>query len=665
MAPRPDFRAAIRRETERAWPLTLAVATGILGAVGNLVFRETIAGATRLFHAIASPFGRPGIPLSLVAGGLVLLLLDRVFPGEVLGYGFPRFLEMVHLQGARVKRRWMVVKTLGAAVSLGSGAAVGREGPIAQIGGSIGSAVALLARVSGEQRRILVACGAAAGIATTFNAPLGALMFAHEIVLLGEVHLPNFILIVIATTTGVIFSRSVLGSAPVFTVPPFAVESYWEGITYGLLGLLLGVLAAGYTRFFHAVAARLRRLAWPRAVVLVAGLAAVGLLDAAVPGNLSDGYEVVNQALAGRLSGPTMATLAGAKIVGSSLSLGCGAPGGVFGPIFFIGAMTGGAFRTVSALVAPGLTGPRGSYALVGLGAFLAATTHAPLTAIFLLFEMTQTYTVTVPALITTILALMVATRLEPESIDTLGLTAEGKSLHPTSDQRLLERIPVETVYRREFDAIPEDCPLPEVARLVSGGRGATFPVVDAAGELAGILSFAALRTLLIEEKPDARLIVARDLADPPPPPLTPQDGLGEAFRRLESAGVEELPVVDPANPRRLLGLISRAELIAAYNRTVATLSAPPMPGWLKGSEFQWADRFRVLPVEVPRHWVGRTLREIDCRARWGVTVLAVHAAGQGAGEAYELPDPDRRLEAADVLVLAGTAEALRLARAA
>src|SRR5882724_10707129 len=405
------LREVLQRETERAWPVTLAVVTGILGAVGNIVFREAILGCKWLFQDQAARLGG-GIPLALVAGGLVLLVLDRLFPGEVLGYGFPRFLEMLHLQGARVKRRWMVVKTLGSAVSLGAGAAVGREGPIAQIGGSIGSAVAQLARLSGEQRKILIACGAAAGIATTFNAPLGGLMFAHEIVLLGEVRLVNFTQIVVATTTAVVVSRGRFGSLPVFVVPGFSLESYWECFTYAALGVVLGLLAAAYTRLFHAVAGYLRRLAWPRAAVLLAGLALVGALDVVVPENVSDGYEVVNDALAGGLPPSRMAVLALAKIAGSTLSLGCGAPGGVFGPIFFIGAMTGGSFRALSTVLLPGLTGPRGSYALVGLGAFLAATTHAPLTAIFLLFEMTHLdYTVTVPALIT-IISLMIASRL-------------------------------------------------------------------------------------------------------------------------------------------------------------------------------------------------------------------------------------------------------------
>src|SRR4029077_18513949 len=160
---------------------------------------------------------------------------------------------------------------------------------------------------------------------------------------------------------------------------------------------------------------------------------------------------------------PRMTALAFAKMGASALSLGCGAPGGVFGPIFFIGAMSGGSFRALSELLLPGLTGPRGSYALVGLGAFLAATTHAPLTAIFLLFEMTQDYNVTVPALITAGLGLMVATRLEPESIDTFGLTLEGKSLHPASDRGMLDRIPIASVYRKEVQAIAERAPVAEV----------------------------------------------------------------------------------------------------------------------------------------------------------------------------------------------------------
>src|SRR5205814_10028420 len=236
-------------------------------------------------------------------------------------------------------------------------------------------------------------------------------------------------------------------------VPTFVVESHWECLSYALLGVVLGLLAAFYTRLFHAIARHLRRLPVPRWMVLLGGLAAVGVLDVVAPANRSDGYDVINQALAGHLSWTLMAPLAAAKIVTSSLSLACGAPGGVFGPIFFIGAMSGGAYRTLSAWWLPTFTGPRGSYALVGLAAFLGACTHAPLTAVFLLFETTGSYEIALPALVTVILAVIVASTIEPESIDTLGLARAGTRLEPPREQ-IMDLIPVMSAFHATFEPL-------------------------------------------------------------------------------------------------------------------------------------------------------------------------------------------------------------------
>src|SRR5581483_3204342 len=247
-----------------------------------------------------------------------------------------------------------------------------------------------------------------------------------------------------------------------------------------------------------------------------------------------------------------------------------------------------------SALLLPHLTGPPGSYAVVGLAAFLGATTHAPLTAVFLLFEMTHDYSVAIP--------------LEPESIDTLGLSAEGKSLHPAQRDRLgIERLPVADVYRPTTEAIPEQAHLPAILRTISESPRSTFPVVDADGRLVGLLSMEALRTALAEESLRP-LVVARDLCDPNVPTLTPEATLGQAARLLESESVEDLPVVDPGDHRRILGVLSRADLIAAYNRAVASLGATSAsvtaePDRLAGQ--------RVLDLEVPRAWVGRSLRDL------------------------------------------------------
>jgi CIC family chloride channel protein len=392
--------------------------------------------------------------------------------------------------------------------------------------------------------------------------------------------------------------------------------------------------------------------------LLLGGLLLVGLLDVLVPENVSDGYPVIDRAFGGHVAWNTAIVLALAKIAGSIVSLSCGAPGGVFGPIFYIGAMTGTAWRELSASIAPGLTGPQGSYAVVGFGAFLAATTHAPLTALFLLLEMTESYNVTVPALITVGLAMLVSQRLEPESIDTYGLREDGTALHRETLHQLLDRLAIGDAYRTDVDVVPESCPLPEILRRVSEGQGTTLPVVDAAGGLVGVLPFEVLRTVLLEEDLGG-LVVAGDLVDRHVPTVTPESSLGEAFRRIETARVEELPVVDRANPRRVLGMLSRADLIAAYNRAMGSLGALPLDSWLASNEPAWHG-YRVLTLPVPAAWVGHALRDVDPRGRHGVTVLALRAAG---AHRYAVPDPDRPFDPRDVLVLAGTSAGLRAVR--
>src|ERR1700722_11331928 len=287
--------------------ILLAVTVGVLAALGNLGFRQLIELFTWLFRGLewnALGIGLGGwhralIPIVLLSGGVAILLLDRIFPEDVLGYGFPNFLEMVNLGSARIKRRWIFVKAAGAALSLGAGASVGREGPIAQVGGAIGSAVAQLRKLSPDRGKVLIAAGAGAGIATTFNAPIGGLMFAQEIVLLGHTEIANLTLLIIATFSGVITSHAILGNAPVFEVPEFILRSYWEMATYGLLGVGLGALAAGYIRFFNGTAGWFRRLDAPVWLKLLGGLGVVGMIAIWLPQNLSDGYPIINRAMAG------------------------------------------------------------------------------------------------------------------------------------------------------------------------------------------------------------------------------------------------------------------------------------------------------------------------------------------------------------------------------
>ncbi|HUY26847.1 MAG TPA: chloride channel protein [Candidatus Binataceae bacterium] len=637
--------------------ILLAVIVGILGALGNLGFRGLIGVFTWLFRDLEwnlLGIERGGIfriftPVVLLSGGAVMLLLDYFFPDDILGYGFPHFLEQINLGNARIKRRWIVLKGLGAAVSLGSGASVGREGPIAQIGGAIGSALAQLRGLSADRAKVLVAAGAGAGIATTFNAPIGGLMFALEIVLLGQAETANLALLIISTFSAVVTSRAIVGNESVFHVPPFILRSYWEMLTYALLGVALGVLSASYTRAFNATAAYFRRMNLPAWQKLAIGLSIVGGIAIFLPANLADGYPIINRAMAGDYGLWMLLALCAAKYAASSLSLGAGAPGGVFGPIFFIGTMAGGAFQRISAMVMPHLTGPRGSYALVGLGAFLAGTTHAPLTALFLLFEMTGDFNVTLPTMIAAVAALVVSRAIETESIDTYRLAREGKTLQISQERLALTQIPVGAVMTKEVTVVSANTRLNDILHIAGQTAQSTLPVVGSEGELIGLIVTHDLLALLGGGSDLGPLVNAFDIAQAHCPKLTADQNLDTASQLMEQERLDEIPVVAQPHNGRFLGLVTRQHIAQALNRVSVSLSALAT----REQNIYWATGYRVTRIEVPAAADGATIRKLDARARFDVTILALQGMDDPDGGFVPVA-PDRKLKPGDTIVAAG-----------
>lgn len=653
-------------ETKYTQLIVLAAIVGVLGALGHLGFTALIDFFSWVFRGLEwrlldiarGHWTISLIPIILVSGGVGLILLERFFPGDVLGYGFPNFLEMVNLGNARIKRRWIVLKALGAALSLGCGASVGREGPIAQIGGAIGSAIAQLRRLSVEQAKVLVAAGAGAGIATTFNAPMGGLMFAQEIVLLGEGEMGNLTLLLVATASAVIFSRAIKGNEAVFVAPPFVMRSYFELLSYAVMGVVLGVLSALYIRLFHATDAVFREWRVPQWVRLGTGLLLVGLIAVPLPQNLSDGYPVINLAMAGRFGFDMTFALTVAKLFASSISLGSGAPGGTFGPTFFIGAMAGATCQRFLTAVMPHMTGPRGSYALVGLGTFLGGVTHAPLTALFLLFEMTQNIQIALPAMIAVVVALAVARSIEHESIDSFRLAREGKTLEIGKERLILTRIPVESVMTHEPVVVEASATMADVLRAAGETAQTTLPVVDGSGDLVGLIVTRDLVAMLSSQAELRELANAYDICRRNCPVVTEGSNLDEAAQLMESEDLEELPVVENAGEGRthhLVGIVDRKEIAQVLNRMTVSLSTLASTG----AGIFWATGYRLMRITVPEAAEGKNMVELAPRARYGISVLAVQDAAEAINGFVPI-SPERRLKAGDVIIAAGRPPDLR-----
>ena len=652
-----------RNQAEYLWLILLAPAVGFLAALGNLLLHVFIRSFIYVFRmlewkALRIPMGMPYtllVPVVLVSGGVAAIIAEYVFRGDILGYGFPKFLEKIHLGDGRISPRWILTKALGPAISLGAGASVGREGPIAQVGGAIGSTVAQLTHLSSERAKVLIACGAGAGIATTFNAPLGGLLFAQEIVLLGQTELGNLSLLVISTSIGVLTSRVMLGDLAVLPAQRFVMRTYWEILTYVILGVAFGILAALYVRFFNATAAFFDGLAVPRWARVVIGMLIVGLIAVPLHENLSDGYPVIDLALNAQLSPRRMALLFVAKFIASSITLGCGMPGGVFGPIFFIGAMGGGAMRPLLGRVMPRVTGVRGSYALVGLGAFLAGTTHAPLTAIFLLTEMTGSYDATLAALISSILALVVARSIEPESIDTYALARRGINLEIDKDRLALSRIAAEKVMKTDVTTLAAGAGLEEIFRVADESTQEIIPVIGEQRRLVGVIDPRDLVGLLLHVDDLKGLVNAADVGRANFPTASAKSTLENALHLMEDELTGELPVVDGERSERLLGIVSRHDIAQALTRATGSLALLSR----RDTHIFWSTGYRVTRIRVPSGAQGKTLRELNTRVRFGVSVLAVQI-GNDPMSGFELLEPDQKLRSGDVMIAAGRSAGLR-----
>ncbi len=553
--------------------IVMSMVIGLLSGYANIIFRETMhfvheivfTGGSRLLHINEGGFYRLLLPLLPVFGALLLIPLFFIFRGGVHGYGFPAFLEQVNIKGGKIKRRTFFSKILSSAFTIGSGGSAGVEGPIAQIGGAVGSFVGNIFKVSGNRIKLLIAAGSAGGIAATFNAPIAGVMFASEIVLLGNYELTSFAAIIISSGIATVVSRMYYGANPIFTVPAYEVSAY-EIPLYILFGIVVGVMAVLYIRTFHKIRDEFEKLKLHPLVKPLIGAFLVGSIGIMFPQVLGDGYKYIEQALDGEVVISVMLVLIFLKIIATSLTLGSGGAGGVFAPALFIGAMVGGSFGWVVHSMFPSYTSSPGAYATVGVGAFLAAATHAPMTAIFLLFEMTGNYKIIVPIMFSSIVGTLIAKHLYHDSIDTVELTRKGINMHDGREASVLSTITVGSVMTKDFSTIHEDTDIHELLDKVSESDHFYFPAVDNDGLLTGIISLQDIRSVLFEE--DLKdLVKVKYIASRKVITVTPNDNLNTAIEKFTIKDLGEIPVVDIYDKRKVIGMLNRGSVITAYNR--------------------------------------------------------------------------------------------------
>jgi CIC family chloride channel protein len=558
----------------------LLVGTG--AGAGAVVFRWLILTASRLFTGVgdyAGVHGHPAHPglawlgpwfvvLAPAVGGLVYGPLVSLFAREARGHGVPEVMYAVAQRGGRIAGRVAVVKALASAVCIGSGGAVGREGPIVQIGSALGSRIGRFARVPEARLRTLVACGAAAGIAATFNAPIAGVVFALEL-LLRDFAAEAFGVVVLSAVTASVVGRAAFGDTPFLNLPPFTLVSPAEYGLYAVLGLLAGLVGVVFTRILYAVEDvcdwAWRGPEWARPAV---GGLLLGLVLLALPQLYGVGYPVLQAGVEGRYVLGFLLLLMLGKMVATSLTIGIGGSGGVFAPSLFIGAMAGAAFGDLAHAVAPHLTGPVGAYALVGMGAVFAGAARAPITAVLIMFELTGEYTIILPLMLAIVLATAVSHRLSGDTIYTLKLRRRGVDLHAHAGDPRLRTTTVDQVMTPVPPPLVADLPLPQAAQALLGAGHPVLPVTDC-GRLLGVVSARAVSEALADDNDTDIATVAR-LAEMPPA-VAADTPLADALQSLVASDATGIPVVNERH--QLVGWLTHQAVLRAVLPT-----PPPNP---------------------------------------------------------------------------------------
>ncbi len=666
-----QFRIRLRVSEEFSLVVT-AIIVGAGTGIGAVAFRYLIRAVEwagyQWFPRISTSLGKAYVIIVPAAGGLLVGLLIYYFAREAKGHGVPEVMEAVALKSGRIRPVVAIVKALASSLSIGSGGSVGREGPIVQIGSALGSTIGQILRLPRNRIRNLVACGAAGGIAATFNAPIAGVFFALEVIL-GEFSVSNFSTVVVAAVTSSVIGQAVFGDMPAFVVPmEYSVNSVWEFGLYPLLGILAALLGTAFIKLLYwseDVFARWKLVPeWVQPAIGGGLLGAMALIYPVITGVTWDkipqvfnvGYDVIDAALQNQLAVKVVILLLVLKLLATSLTLGSGGSGGVFAPSLFMGAMLGYAFGGVVQEIAPFAAAQPGAYALVGMGAMFAAAAHAPITAALILFELTGDYRIILPLMLTIVVATLISRRLmQGESIYTLKLTRRGVRIRAGRDVDLMASVQVRDVMTTEVDTVSEDLTVKGFSEVLGNRKRRRFPILDSSGRLAGIVTASDLERAIQADTPADATVLEIGKSGPDLVVTHPEESIGEVMVKMSASGLGRLPVVSESDSKNILGMIAREDILRAYQIALARRSE--VTHRVKRAEMSEKEGTEFVEVQISEEdgTVGKTIKAIASSLPNECILVSINRSGKTI-----IPHGDSILMVGDILTVFATTSAIK-----
>jgi CIC family chloride channel protein len=589
-----DIRLAEPAQFRMVLMSFLAAGIGLLAGLIAFVLYKLIGLFTNIFfyHRFVADFisarhnqlGLWVIPIPVI-GGIIVGFMAKYGTSKIKGHGIPEAMEAVMVNRSRIEPRVAILKPLSAAIAIGTGGPFGAEGPIIQTGGAVGSLVGQVLHTTASERKVLLACGAAAGMSATFNTPIAGVILAIEL-LLFEFKARSFIPLVIASTLATAVHMQLLGAGPMFKVTPMDFGIPHALPFYLLLGLLCGLAAVGFSKLLYWTEDQFEKLPvdelwWP-----AIGALGLGIIGYFVPRVLGVGYDTIGDILNANLAWKLLLVVMVAKAIALVISLGSGTSGGLLAPMFMSSAAMGGVFAMGVDRIFPAANLSAGAFALVAMGAVFGAASRATFSFIIFAFEITRDYNSVLPLMLVSVIADGIAMWLMPRaSIMTEKLARRGLHIHQEYEADVLQQVRVSETMDQDVPTLPAEMKVSELSDLIAQrDPGVSLHqgmfVVDGDGKLSGVITRGdVMRALSVDPSGAATVLDAgsREVVV-----TYPDEMLHDASAKMLRNNIGRLPVVDRKNPRRLVGYLGRPGIMAARLRRLDEEHVRE-PGWIKG----------------------------------------------------------------------------------
>lgn len=656
-----------------------SIVIGIAAGLAAVFFHNSIEFFNKVFFEKTKDglyfLGAASVIFLPAIGMLLQSFMIRSSPNIAKQKGVSEIIKSVATRNTFIPFRTTLFHFIAPVVCIGSGGTLGPEGPAAQLGGGISSKISHIFNFTDERRKIYTAAGAGAAIAAIFNTPLGGVFFALEIILLNDFRTPTFSSLIIASVTASTISRIFLGNESIFVFTVSAFEQYSHLIYYALLGLLSGFLSLLFIKYSAMMKRIFLKKIYTSKIPQWLAMSIVGILVGVAGFYFKEiygiGYSSINEILANSLTWKIVLVLLGLKFLLVPLILYSGGYGGVFAPSLFMGACVG-YLLTILLNSLFGITIDTTTMILVGMGAVLGGVNTIPISAIMIIFEMTQEYSFILPLMLAVIFSTTIVQLFLRGSVHVKHLEAEGFKLTDFSDKNILTNIFVSDIELNNIELIPDKTSLPQLTAKFLENPNSSFYTINKEGIISGIISENQLRPIITEYESVKDVIVAKDIINPNVYFIRETDSLDYVLKLFSKYNYDQFPVIDSKDSSNILGSITRQQVLELYNRE--SLKNNLTEGLVKEfqslekySSIKISDGFSIIEYPVPSKFIGKSLAELRLRNKFGLEILIIKQSSEFLSDKSEIvlkqPDANYKLDQNDILIIFGRDEKIQLFR--